>query len=174
MEFKHLQPMPPALRVFDAGMGDATVLSQIMRQLHHRFPTIPFLIVGKEISQEDVRISLEKMGDRFYEHPQTVLVVTNLFYAEAPQLFPNAAAMQAKLNWWEVPLEGIGIKLGIDSHGQFKGFVLLFQALSEGLRGGAPFSRRLGRQTLSGRTGTLQKAVQVQLGLKNRLHPTLC
>lgn len=72
------------------------------------------------------------------------------------------------------PLRGIGIKLGIDSHGQFKGFVLLFQALSEGLRGGAPFSRRLGRQTLSGRTGTLQKAVQVQLGLKNRLHPTLC
>ena len=72
------------------------------------------------------------------------------------------------------PRKGIGIKLGIDSHGQFKGFVLLFQALSEGLRGGAPFSRRLGRQTLSGRTGTLQKAVQVQLGLKNRLHPTLC
>jgi hypothetical protein len=106
MEFKHLQPLPPALRVFDAGMGDATVLSQIMRQLHHRFPTIPCLIVGKEISQEDVRISLEKMGDRFYEHPQTVLVVTNLFYAEAPWLFPNAASMQAKLNWWEVPLEG--------------------------------------------------------------------
>ena len=37
MELKHLQPVPPALRVFDAGMGDATVLSQVMRQLHHRF-----------------------------------------------------------------------------------------------------------------------------------------
>jgi hypothetical protein len=106
MELKYLQPVPPALRVFDAGMGDATVLSQIMRQLHHRFPTIPFLIVGKEISQEDVRISLEKMADRFYEHPQTVLVITNLFYAEAPWLSPRSAAMQAKLNWWEVPLQG--------------------------------------------------------------------
>jgi len=106
MELKHLQPVPPALRVFDAGMGDATVLSQVMRQLHHHFPTIPFLIVGKEISQEDVRISLEKMADRFYEHPQTVLVITNLFYAEAPGLLPRSVAMQAKLNWWEVPLQG--------------------------------------------------------------------
>ncbi len=99
MELKYLQPVPPALRVFDAGMGDATVLSQVMRQLHYRFPTIPFLIVGKEISQEDVRISLEKMADRFYEHPQTVLVVTNLFYGEAPGLFPrrHGHAGQAQL-----------------------------------------------------------------------------
>jgi hypothetical protein len=106
MELTHLRPVPPALRVFDAGMGDATVLSQVMRQLHHHFPTIPFLIVGKEISQEDVRISLEKMADRFYEHPQTVLVITNLLYGEAPWLSPRSAAMQAKLNWWEVPLQG--------------------------------------------------------------------
>jgi hypothetical protein len=106
MELKHLQPVPPAVRVFDAGMGDATVLSQVMRQLHHHFPTIPFLIVGKEISQEDVRISLEKMADRFYEHPQTVLVITNLFYGEAPWLYSSSASMQAKLNWWEVPLRG--------------------------------------------------------------------
>jgi hypothetical protein len=106
MELKHLQPVPPALRVFDAGMGDATVLSQVMRQLHHHFPTIPFLIVGKEISQEDVRICLEKMADRFYEHPQTVLVITNLLYGEAPWLYPRAEAMQAKLNWWEVALQG--------------------------------------------------------------------
>jgi hypothetical protein len=106
MELAHLQPVPPALRVFDAGMGDATVLGQIMRQLHHRFSTIPFLIVGKEISQEDVRISLEKMADRFYEHPQTVLVITNLLYGEAPWLYPRSEAMQAKLNWWEIPLQG--------------------------------------------------------------------
>jgi hypothetical protein len=37
MELAHLQPVPPALRVFDAGMGDATVLSQVMRQLHQSF-----------------------------------------------------------------------------------------------------------------------------------------
>jgi hypothetical protein len=35
-----------------------------------------------------------------------VLVITNLFYGEAPWLYPNSASMQAKLNWWEVPLQG--------------------------------------------------------------------
>jgi hypothetical protein len=34
IEIKHLQPLPPAMRVFDAGMGDATVLSQVMRHLY--------------------------------------------------------------------------------------------------------------------------------------------
>jgi hypothetical protein len=101
-----LRPGPPALRVFDAGMGDATVLTRLMRDLHRRYPTVPFLIVGKEISQEDIRISLEKMADRFYEHPQTVLVVTNMLYSEAPLLRPRSSAKQARLNWLEVPLEG--------------------------------------------------------------------
>ncbi|MBM3933113.1 MAG: hypothetical protein FJ319_02235 [SAR202 cluster bacterium] len=105
-ETRHIQPVQPALRLFDAGMGNATVLTRVMRQLHHRHPTVPFLIVGKEISQEDVRLSLEKMADRFFEHPQTVLVVTNMFYSEAPWLYPNTEANRAKLNWVEVPLKG--------------------------------------------------------------------
>ena len=37
--------------------------------MHRRFPTTPYLLVGKEISLEDVRLTLEKMSDRFYEHP---------------------------------------------------------------------------------------------------------
>jgi hypothetical protein len=48
MKFKYLQPKPPALRVFEAGMGDATILSQVLRHLHDYFPTIPLPIVGKE------------------------------------------------------------------------------------------------------------------------------
>ncbi|MCI0437992.1 MAG: hypothetical protein L0177_02545 [Chloroflexi bacterium] len=106
MDIMHIQPVPPALRVFDAGMGDATVLSGVMRYLHYSFPTVPFLVVGKEISHEDVRISLEKMPDRFQEHPLTVLVVTNMLYSEAPRLFPRSKAMQEKLTWLEVALEG--------------------------------------------------------------------
>ena len=47
-------------------------------------------MVGKEVSLEDVRISLGRMGDRFFEHPQTVLAVTNMFYSEAPWLHPAA------------------------------------------------------------------------------------
>ena len=106
LDIRGLQPVPPALRVFDAGMGDGTVLTRLMRDLHRQYPTVPFLIVGKEISQEDIRIGLEKMADRFYEHPLTVLVLTNMLYSEAPWLRPRSNAMQAHLNWLEVPLEG--------------------------------------------------------------------
>ena len=88
LELSTLQPSPPALRLFDAGVGDGTVLSRVMRALHARFPTMPLYVVAKEISYEDVRMMLEKMADRLFEHPATVLVVTNLYYAEAPWLTP--------------------------------------------------------------------------------------
>ena len=78
LELASLQPSPPALRLFDAGVGDGTVLSRVMRALHARFPTMPLYVVAKEISYEDVRMMLEKMADRLFEHPATVLVVTNL------------------------------------------------------------------------------------------------
>ena len=55
-ELEHLRPRPPAVRVFDAGMGDGTVLSHTMRAMHQRFPTLPFYVVGKEISLEDIRL----------------------------------------------------------------------------------------------------------------------
>jgi hypothetical protein len=84
LELGNLQPTPPALRIFDAGVGDGTVLSRVMRSLHARFPTMPLYAVAKEISYEDVRLMLEKMADRLFEHPATVLVITNLYYAEAP------------------------------------------------------------------------------------------
>ena len=68
-ELSYIQPTPPAFRLFDAGMGDGTLLAHLMRAMHRRFPTIPFYVVGKEISLEDVRLTLEKMPDRFVEHP---------------------------------------------------------------------------------------------------------
>ena len=80
-----MRPVPPALRLFDAGMGDATVLARLMRSVHRYFPTVPLLGVAKEISLEDVRLGLEKMPDRFHEHPHTVLAITNLRYADAPR-----------------------------------------------------------------------------------------
>ncbi|MDJ0683358.1 MAG: hypothetical protein QNJ84_01515 [Alphaproteobacteria bacterium] len=105
-ELGRLTPKPPALKIFDAGMGDASVLTLVMRELHCRFPTIPYLIVGKEISLEDVRLSLDKIADRFVEHPATVYVVTNMFYSEAPALRPKKPETLAKLNWREVRLKG--------------------------------------------------------------------
>jgi SAM-dependent methyltransferase len=106
MELAHLHPEPPALRVFDAGMGDGTVLTRVMREMHRRFPTLPFYVVGKEISLEDARLSLDKMADRFHEHPATVLVVTNMYYTEAPWLAPKAVSAATSLAWEEVSLSG--------------------------------------------------------------------
>src|SRR5262249_53522330 len=106
MELAHLHPVPPAVRVFDAGMGDGTVLTRIMREMHRRLPTLPFYIVGKEISLEDVRLSLDKMADRFHEHPGMVLVMTNLYYKEAPWLVPASVQAATSLVWHDVPLAG--------------------------------------------------------------------
>lgn len=106
LELGNLQPSPPALRLFDAGVGDGTVLSRVMRALHARFPTMPLYVVAKEISYEDVRMMLEKMADRLFEHPATVLVVTNLYYAEAPWLTPRSATSAQGLIWKDVALSG--------------------------------------------------------------------
>ena len=103
-ELSQLRPQPPALRIFDAGMGDGTVLSRLMSSAHRDFPTVPLLAVAKEISLEDVRLGLEKMPDRFYEHPQTVFVVTNLSYMEAPQL--KARHAESAVNWHTLRLRG--------------------------------------------------------------------
>ena len=69
------------------------------------FPTVPMMVVAKEISLEDVRLGLEKMPDRFHEHPATVLVITNLNYSEAPRLMTRDVQAAAALNWQEVRLE---------------------------------------------------------------------
>jgi len=106
LELGQLHAQPPALRLFDAGVGDGTVLTNVMREMHRRFQAMPFYIVGKEISLEDVRMALHKMADRFFEHPATVLVVTNMYYAEAPWLTPRSLPAATSMLWKEVALQG--------------------------------------------------------------------
>ena len=105
-ELVHIKPTPPALRVFDAGMGDGTVLSGLLRAMHRLHPDVPVLAVAKEISLEDVRLGLGRVPDRLQEHPASVFVVTNLNYSEAPRLMPRDVHDAAALNWQEVALTG--------------------------------------------------------------------
>ncbi|AXS40943.1 hypothetical protein [Breoghania sp. L-A4] len=106
LELAHIHPRPPAVRVFDAGVGDGTVLARLMRAMHHRFPTTPFYVVGKEVSLEDIRLTLDKMPDRFFEHPASVLVLTNLYYGEAPWLTTRSTKAAGSFVWKECALQG--------------------------------------------------------------------
>jgi hypothetical protein len=105
-ELGNVHPRPPALRVFDAGVGDGSVLSRVMRAMHDKFPHYPFYVVGKEISLEDVRLTLQKLADRFYEHPATVVVLTNLNYSDAPWLAVKSLSAASSLVWHELRLVG--------------------------------------------------------------------
>ena len=109
-ELKSIQPRPPAFRLYDAGVGDGTVLTRVMRTMHSRFDMMPFYIVAKEISLEDVRLALEKMPDRFFEHPATVLVMTNMNYAEAPWLQPANLNKASTMVWHEAPRAGFACR----------------------------------------------------------------
>ena len=105
-ELGNIHPRPPALRTFDAGVGDGSVLSRVMRAMHDKYPHYPFYVVGKEISLEDVRLTLQKLADRFYEHPATVVVLTNLNYSDAPWLAVKSVSAASSLVWQELRLVG--------------------------------------------------------------------
>jgi hypothetical protein len=105
-EMADTQPQPPAIRLLDAGAGDGTALARMLRGLHRRHFSAPFYVVAKENSMENVRLILEKMPDRLQEHPATVLVLTNLKYAEALRLKPQTPAAASSMIWNEVTLEG--------------------------------------------------------------------
>lgn len=137
-ELDRLRPRPPALRFFDAGMGDGTVLARVMRAMHQRFPRFPFYIAGKEISLEDIRLTLDKMPDRFLEHPETVLAITNISYADAPWLAPTKPSARAAVNWKVAPLRG-------STTAEFEREILALQ----------PFLAESWRTTISERTGLL-------------------
>ena len=102
-ELPHLYPQERALRIFDAGMGDATGLIHVMRRLLQVFTHVPWLIVGKEISIEDVRRAVDSMPDRFFEHPEMVFAVTNMPYRQAVHL---GGATDREVIWRTTALEG--------------------------------------------------------------------
>lgn len=100
-EVAELRITSPGLRIFDAGMGDGSLLTHLMRHVHDQLPYIPWMIVSKEISLEDVRQALARLPDRFLEHPELVFVVTNHHFRDAPSLRYDRGTV-----WKEVALEG--------------------------------------------------------------------
>lgn len=105
-EFDAIEPAQPAIRFFDAGIGDGTVLTRVIRQMHRRHERMPLFVAGKEISIEDIRLFLDKVPDRLFEHPEMVIAITNISYADAPWLCPKNLQSRARMVWKEVALRG--------------------------------------------------------------------
>lgn len=126
-ELGDMEVSPPGFRVLDAGMGDASVLSGVMRRFHDRSPHVPVRAVAKEISIEDVRVGLTKLPDLIFEHPETVFVVTNLPFAQAAAL--RSADPKTVPVWREVPLEGS------TTHAYLEQIRALFPQLAKDWRG---------------------------------------
>ncbi|MBD63469.1 MAG: hypothetical protein CMD68_05235 [Gammaproteobacteria bacterium] len=70
------------LRILDAGTGDGTIFSNVIKSFHKFHPYTSLLITGKEISYEDLKNTLDKMPDRFVEHPNLVITMTNVKFSE--------------------------------------------------------------------------------------------
>jgi hypothetical protein len=70
------------LRILDAGTGDGTIFSNIIKSFHKHHPYTSLLITGKEISYEDLKNTLDKVPDRFVEHPNLLITMTNVKFSE--------------------------------------------------------------------------------------------
>ena len=55
---------------------------------------------------EDARITIEKLADRFVEHPNMVFTISNLHYSEAGYLKSNNESKQQNMNWNSIALDG--------------------------------------------------------------------
>ena len=56
----------------------------VLRICHQKFPTIPIYVSCKDVSMEDARLTIEKLADRFVEHPNMVFTISNLHYSAYP------------------------------------------------------------------------------------------
>tara|TARA_Y100001970_G_scaffold68446_1_gene87164 strand:+ start:2623 stop:3735 length:1113 start_codon:yes stop_codon:yes gene_type:complete len=70
------------IRILDAGTGDGTIFSNIIKSFHKYHTYTSLLITGKEISYEDLKNTLEKTPDRFVEHPNLLITMTNVKFSE--------------------------------------------------------------------------------------------
>ena len=57
-----------AFRIFDAGTGDGSVICTLLSAVHDKFPEDPIIVVGKEISIDDINRLLNYLGYRIFEH----------------------------------------------------------------------------------------------------------
>lgn len=79
---KKIKNNKSCIKVLDAGIGDGTIACNIIKTFHKFHADKMLALTGKEISFKDVKNTLEKLSDRFIEHPKLLITLTNVKYSE--------------------------------------------------------------------------------------------
>ena len=105
MEIGNLRPKPPALRVFDGGVGDGTILARVMRDLHRSFPTVRSSSSPRRSAGGRAPFAGEGAGPvRRASRDGDGLHQPAL--CRRASLTPSRPAAAEALNWHEIPLSG--------------------------------------------------------------------
>lgn len=112
---------PTPIFIYDAGMGDGKILNKVLKGMHALYPNNPFVVVAKEVSTEDISAALEILGERFIEHPETLLCLTRKPFANINHsvLNINESLTSNRCNVWKnIILPGTNV-LHVDRHLEF-------------------------------------------------------
>jgi hypothetical protein len=109
------------LRILDAGTGDGTIKSNVIKSFHRYHPYTSLLVTGKEISYEDLKNTIEKMPDRFVEHPNLMVTMTNVKFAELGLIESSSKIKNKKVKEFNLILESDN---SFDFHSQITGNAL--------------------------------------------------
>ena len=93
------------LRILDAGTGDGTIKSNVIKSFHKYHPYTSLLITGKEISYEDLKNTLEKMPDRFAGHPNLLVTMTNVKFSEVGFVESSTKIKDKKIKQFNLVLD---------------------------------------------------------------------
>ena len=59
-----------AFRIFDAGTGDGSVISTLLSAAHEKFPEDPIIVVGKEISIENLNYWNVELQEPYFSYKE--------------------------------------------------------------------------------------------------------
>ena len=94
------------LRILDAGTGDGSIMANIIKAFHKYHPTNILSILGKEISYKDLKNTLDKLSDRFAEHPRMLVTLTNVKFSQIEQLNVNKKINGKNIKILKIELSG--------------------------------------------------------------------
>lgn len=102
--------------IYDAGMGDGRILNKVLKGMHSLYPDNPFVVVVKEVSTEDINSALELLGERFIEHPDTLLCLTRKPFSDINNSLRHLnESLVFRTHGRTIPLHGTSV-IYIDRH----------------------------------------------------------